>query len=119
MTELDETASPYNPDTRLLSEAEYKYKVGTLVHWLECVLASVEFWKVMDSDLYLNAVVQQYNAFVKAYNDIISEGALQTPFLNPVHHHPLPQVDDNETFLRNLLNIESKIAAMRAPVAGG
>jgi hypothetical protein len=100
------------------SEAEYKYKTGVLVHWLEAVLASAEFWKVMDDDLYLNIIVQTYNGFVKVFNDIISEGDLKTEFLNPVRHVALPEVADNETFLRNLLDIESKIRQMRAPVAG-
>jgi alkylation response protein AidB-like acyl-CoA dehydrogenase len=99
-------------------EAEYKYKTGVLVHWLEAVLASAEFWKVMADDLYINIIVQTYNGFVKVFNDIISEGGLQTGFLNPVRHVPLPEVADNESFLRNLLEIESKIRQMRAPVAG-
>jgi Acyl-CoA dehydrogenase, C-terminal domain len=120
MTELDETEHPYKADTRLSSEEEYKYKTGTLVHWLESVLAAAEFWKSMDSNDYLNIVVQQYNGFVKAFNDIVSEGALRTSFLNLLHHLPLPNVEDNEAFLRNLLDIRSKIEAMRipAPVAG-
>lgn len=118
MAEIDNAEHPYKLDTRLSSEAEYKYKTGTLVHWLESILAAAEFWKVMNSNDYLNIIVQQYNAFVKAYNDIISEGALQTPFLTPIHHLPLPDVDDNEAYLRNLLDIQTKIAAMRAPVAG-
>jgi alkylation response protein AidB-like acyl-CoA dehydrogenase len=118
MTELDETAHPYKADVRLSSEEEYKYKIGTLVHWLEALMASAEFWKVMDNDDYLNIIVQQYNGFVKIYNDIISEGALQTPFLNPLRHLPLPEVEDNETYLRNLLAIQPKVEAMRVRVAG-
>jgi hypothetical protein len=81
-------------------------------------MASAEFWKVMDNDDYLNIIVQQYNGFVKIYNDIISEGALQTPFLNPLRHLPLPEVEDNETYLRNLLAIQPKVEAMRVRVAG-
>ena len=100
------------------TEAEYKYKIGTLVHWLESVLAAAEMWRVLDNDLYLNAVVQQYNDFVKAFNDIVSEGLLETPFLLPVHHQPLPDVDDNETFLRNLLDVQAQVEAFRQPVAG-
>jgi hypothetical protein len=118
LTELDETPHSYKPDIRLSQEEEYKYKTGTLVHWLEALLAAAEFWKVMDSNDYLNIVVQQYNGFVKIYNDIISEGGLQTSFLNPVRHIPLSDVTDNEAYLRNLLDIQSKIEAMRAPVAG-
>lgn len=108
--ELDETG--------LSSEAEYKYKLGTLVHWLESILAAAEFWKTMGDDLYLNVIVQQYNAFVKAFNDIISEGALQTPFLTPIRQVPLPEVENNEVFLRDLLDVEAKIRAMRVPTSG-
>lgn len=104
-------------DRELSNEAEYKYKVGTLVHWLEAVLAAAEFWAVMDDDLYLNAVVLQYNGLVKAFNDIISEGALSTEFLVPVRYQPLPPVEDNERFLRDMLDIERKIRQMQgAPV---
>jgi alkylation response protein AidB-like acyl-CoA dehydrogenase len=110
LDELDETG--------LSSEAEYKYKVGTLVHWLESVLAAGEFWKTMGDDLYLNVIVQQYNAFVKAFNDIISEGALETPFLTPVRHVPLPKVENNEAFLRDLLDVAGKIEAMRVAPTG-
>lgn len=99
-------------------EAEYKYKTGTIVHWLEAVLAAAEFWKVMDNDLYLNIIAQVYNQFSKAFNDIISEGGLDTAFLQPVRQLPLPDVTDNEAFLRNLLDIESKVRQMRSPVAG-
>lgn len=102
----------------LANEAEYKYKTGTLVHWLEAVLAAAEFWKVMDDDLYLNIVVQVYNQFVKTFNDIISEGTLEANFLQPIRHIPLPKVSDNEAFLRNLFDIESKVAMMRVPVVG-
>lgn len=105
-------------DTNLSSEAEYKYKIGTLVHWLEAVLAAAEFWKVMDDDLYLNIVVQVYNQFVKAFNDIVSEGVLQTNFMQPIRHIPLPEVSDNETFLRELLDIESKVKQMRLAAVG-
>ncbi|MCA9913628.1 MAG: hypothetical protein KC496_09780 [Anaerolineae bacterium] len=75
-----------------------------ILHWLEALLASAEFWKLY-GDLYLNAVVQQYNGFTKIFNDIISEGVLDTPFLTPLHHVPLPEVEDNEAFLRDMLNV--------------
>lgn len=110
MTELD--------DSGLSSDLEYKYKTGVLVHWLESVLASAEFWQVMDDDLYANVIVQTYNGFVTAFNEIISEGALQTDFFSPLRQQALPEVDDNETFLRNLLDIQSKVEQMRSPVAG-
>jgi len=104
--------------TGLSSETEYKYKIGMLTQWLESVLASVEFWAVMGDDLYLNAIIQQYNGFVRTFNEVISEGALNTPFLTPLRHVPLPTVENNEAFLRDLLAIEEKVTAMRMPVAG-
>jgi len=110
MTELDETD--------LNGDLEYKYKTGVLVHWLEAVLASAEFHAVMNDDLYANVIVQTYNGLVNTFNEIISEGALQTNFLTPLRQKPLPEVEDNRSFLRNLLDIKSKIEAMRAPVAG-
>ena len=110
MDELDSTG--------LSSDLEYKYKTGVLVHWLEAVLASAEFWQVMGDDLYANVIIQTYNGFVTAFNQVISEGALQTDFLAPLRQQALPEVDDNETFLRNLLNVKAKVEQMRAPVAG-
>lgn len=108
--ELDETG--------LSSEAEYKYKIGTLVHWLEAILAAGEMWATFEDDVYLNVVIQQYNGFVKAFNDILIEGALSTDFLTPLRELPLPQVEDNETFLRSLLDMESKLASFRQPAFG-
>lgn len=110
MAELDSTG--------LSSSEEYKYKTGVLVHWLEAVLASAEFWKVMDDDTYLNIIVQTYNSFVKAFNDVISEGNLQTEFLSALRHVALPEIANNEDFLRNLIDIENKIRTMRSAVAG-
>ncbi|MEM9949985.1 MAG: acyl-CoA dehydrogenase family protein [Chloroflexota bacterium] len=110
MAELDETD--------LSSDLEYKYKTGVLVHWLEAVMASAEYYAVMNDDLYANVIVQTYNGFVSEFNRIISEGALQTDFLTPLRQRPLPQVDDNETFLRNLLDIQTKVESMRMAVAG-
>lgn len=110
MDELDETG--------LSSDLEYKYKTGVLVHWLEAVLASAEFWQVMNDDLYVNVIIQTYNGFVTAFNQVISEGALKTGFLAPLRQKALPEVDDNETFLRNLLDVQTKVERMRAPVAG-
>ncbi len=86
------------------SQPEYKYKTGMLVHWLEALLASAEFWKLY-GDHYLNVIVQQYNGLTKLFNDIISEGVLETPFLTPLHHEPLPPIEDNEAFLRDLLDV--------------
>lgn len=102
----------------LASESEYKYKTGALLHWLESVLAAAEMWKVIANDDYLNVVVQQYNSFVKAFNDIVSEGNLNTPFLSPERQRPLPQVENNEVYLRKILDIETAIRSMREAVAG-
>lgn len=110
MKELEETG--------LKSDLEYKYKAGVLVHWLEAVLASVEFREVMNDDLYNNIIIQTYNGLVTVFNEVISEGALQTDFLAPLRQQALPEVDNNEAFLRDLLDVQSKIEAMRTPVAG-
>lgn len=123
LDELDETPVPGKEDTMQGSEPEYKYKTGVLLHWLEAIMAAGEFWNVMDDDRYLNVIVQQYNGFVNEFNRTISEGGLQTPFLQPMRHQPLPVVEDNETFLRDLLDINSTIEEKfrqneSAPVAG-
>lgn len=103
--------------TGLDSEAEYKYKTGTLVHWLEAVMAAAEMVRVLDDERYLNVVVLQYNGLVKAFNDIVAEGNLQTGFMQPVHFAPMPEVADNEAFLRELLDVETRIR-QQSPVAG-
>ncbi|MGJ3239126.1 MAG: acyl-CoA dehydrogenase family protein [Anaerolineae bacterium] len=104
--------------TDLKSDLEYKYKTGVLVHWLEAVLASVEYWAVMNDDCYTNVIAQTYNGFVNAFNQVISEGDFQTDFLTPIRQQALPEVTDNESFLRELLDVQSKIEQMRTPVAG-
>lgn len=100
----------------LSSDQEYKYKTGVLVHWLEALLASAEFWRVMNDDLYLNAIIQTYNGFVSAVNEVISEGALQVEFMQPMRQVALPEVEDNEQFLRDILAIQSKLEMMRTAV---
>ena len=91
------------------SEAEYKYKTGTLLHWMEAIQAAGEMWKIYEDDRYLNAIIQQYNGFVNAFNQIISEGNLTTPFLTPLRQLPLPEVEDEEAFLRDLMNIQERM----------
>jgi len=93
----------------LASEAEYKYKTGVLLHWMEAIQAAGEMWRVYEDDRYLNAIVQQYNAFVKAFNDVISEGNLDTPFLTPVRQLPIPPFEREEDFLRDLMNIRERL----------
>ena len=94
-------------------EAEYKYKVGTIVHWLESILAAAEMVRTLDDNRYLNVIVLQYNQLVTAFNDIVAEGPLDVPFMTPMHQVPLPQVDDNETFLRDILDVQAKVEQMR------
>ncbi|MCU0515097.1 MAG: acyl-CoA/acyl-ACP dehydrogenase [Anaerolineae bacterium] len=91
----------------LTSSAEYKYKIGVIQHWLESILSAAELWKLVGDD-YLNAIVQQYNGFVKVFNDIIAEGGLETPFLHVIHQQPIPETDDPVGYLRRLLNIEQR-----------
>jgi alkylation response protein AidB-like acyl-CoA dehydrogenase len=101
-------------ERKLSSEAEYKYKVGVISHWLEAVLASGEFWKVMGDDVYLNVVVQTYNGLVNAFNNIVSEGALNTDYLQPMRYLPIPEFDKEEDFLANLMNIQERLAKVQA-----
>lgn len=90
------------------ASAEYKYKLGTLVHWLESIQAAAEFWKVTGEDQYLNTVIQQYNSYVKVFNEIIIEGALQTEMLTSMKQLPLPEVEDHVGYLRHMLNHETR-----------
>jgi len=94
------------------SEAEYKYKTGVLSHWLEAVLAAGELWKMMGDDLYLNAIIQVYNDYVNTFNAVVSEGALETPFLSPARQLPLPRLgeqDDLAQFLLGLVDVEARL----------
>lgn len=95
-------------DTGRGVSAEYKYKTGTLLHWMEAILAAGEMWKLM-GDKYLNAVPMQYNQFVKAYNDIVVEGALTVPFLTPIRQVEIGEIGVEEEFLRDLIDIRSKV----------
>ncbi|MGB1286204.1 MAG: acyl-CoA dehydrogenase family protein [Aggregatilineales bacterium] len=94
-------------ETGLSSETEYKYKIGTLVFWLEAILAACEMWALFGDD-YANIIIQQYNGMVKAYNDIVSEGALQVEFMQPMHELPIPNPDNKTAFLLQLLDIKSR-----------
>lgn len=93
----------------LSSDPEYKYKVGTMVHWMEAVIAACELWKVTEEDEFLNTVIMQYNAFVNEFNQIISEGALQMPFMTPMRQRPIGIVDDPKAFLLRLHNLKAVI----------
>lgn len=96
----------------LMSDPEHKYKLGTMVHWMEALLAACELWKVAEEDEYLNAVIIQYNALVNEFNQIISESALQTPFLQLMRQRPIAEHDDPQAFLLRLHNLQSLVANM-------
>ena len=72
----------------LMTDPEHRYKLGTMVHWMEALLAACELWKATDEDEYLNAVIMQYNAFANEFNQIVSESALQTEFLELMRQRP-------------------------------
>jgi alkylation response protein AidB-like acyl-CoA dehydrogenase len=95
-------------DRGLAGSAEYNYKTGDLLHWMESVLAACELWKVTGEDNYLNVVVQQYNGLANTINAIISEGGLECAFVQPLRQRPAPVVDDPRSFLLNLMNVESR-----------
>ncbi len=90
-------------------EAEYKYKVGDLIHWMESILSAAEMWRVTGEDAYLDAVVLQWNGTVETFNRILSEGALATEFLTPIFQRPLPTPDDPRAWLLDLLDIQRRI----------
>jgi alkylation response protein AidB-like acyl-CoA dehydrogenase len=89
-------------------DAEYKYKQGTLVHWLESLLSALDMWKFYEDDTFLNVIIQQYNSIAKTFNDIIIEGNLQTELLTPMRQLPIPQTDDPVGFLRRIMDIEER-----------
>lgn len=103
-----------NDFSSLASDPEYKYKAGDLVHWMESVLAAAEMWSITQYDQYLNAVIQQYNAFTKAFNEVISEGNLSVPFFTPLRQRPLPNVENAHEFLLDLCNVRQKIKRLPA-----
>jgi alkylation response protein AidB-like acyl-CoA dehydrogenase len=92
----------------LAGNAEYTYKTGDLLHWMESVVAACELWKVTGEDNYLNVVVQQHNGLATMLNTIISEGALDCEFIQPLRQIPIPQVDDARGFLLDLMNVEAR-----------
>jgi hypothetical protein len=96
-------------ERNLTSTPEYRYKVGDLIHWMESVLAAVEFWKVMEEESYLNVVIQQFNGLINTVNTIISEGGLSTDFLTPLRQFPLPQVENAREYLLRLLDVQGLI----------
>jgi len=102
----------------LAKDPDHRYKLGTMVHWMEALLAACELWKVTEEDEYLNAVIIQYNAFVNEFNQIISESALQTDFLRPMRQRPIGDVDNPREFLERLHNLQAYAEAFREPAIG-
>lgn len=86
----------------LMTDPEHRYKLGTMVHWMEALLAACELWKATEEDEYLNGVIMQYNAFANEFNQIISETALQTEFLQLMRQRPLHKFDNPREFLLRL-----------------
>jgi alkylation response protein AidB-like acyl-CoA dehydrogenase len=99
----------------LTNDPEYKYKTGDMLHWMESVLAAVEFWKLTGEQQYANVIVQQFNGLVRTVNNVIAEGGFSTAFMQPLHHLPLPQVEDARAFFMRLLDVQSLIDRQRAP----
>lgn len=91
------------------NDSDHRYKVGVLMHWVESILAACELWKVTENDNYLNVIVQQYNGMVNVYNDIISEGGFDIPFLSPMHQVPLQETDQPREFLLGLLDVRGQL----------
>ena len=86
----------------LMTDPEHRYKLGTMVHWMEALLAACELWKATEEDEYLNGVIMQYNAFANEFNQIVSESALRTEFLRLIRQRPLHQFDNPREFLLRL-----------------
>ena len=91
------------------NEPEYRYKIGMVVHNLEALLAAVELCKATDNEDYLNAALTQYNEVGKLLNRIISEGAFEAAFVEPVRLLPLPKPDDPRGYLLKLLDVKGQI----------
>jgi len=104
-------------DLDLMNDPEHKYKLGTMVHWMEALLAACELWKVTEEDEYLNAIIIQYNALVNEFNQVISESALQTDFLQLMRQRPIGDFDDPTDFLLYLHNLEEMTRKFRDPIA--
>lgn len=100
----------------LMSDPEHKYKLGTMVHWMEALLAACELWKVTEEDEYLNAVIIQYNALANDFNQIISESALQTNFMQLMRQRPIGEFDNPTDFLLYLHNLEEMTEKYREPI---
>ncbi len=99
----------------LTTDPEHRYKLGTMLHWMEALLAACEMWKVTAEDEFLNAVIMQYNAFVNQFNQIISESALSTRFLPLMRQRSMRPVEAPRDFLLRLYDIAQGFAAPSPP----
>ena len=104
-------------ERELTTDPEHRYKMGAMLHWMEALLAACEMWKATEEDEYLNAMIMQYNAFVNQFNQIISESALNTPFLTLMRQRPMRLSEAPRDFLLRLFDIAQQFAAPREPVA--
>ena len=95
----------------LAADPEHRYKMGTMIHWMEALLAACELWRATEEDEYLNAVIMQYNAFVNQFNQIISESALQTDFLRPMRQRPMRRFDKPREFLLRLYHLAQQFSS--------
>ena len=96
----------------LTTDPEHRYKLGTMLHWMEALLAACEMWKATDEDEYLNAVTMQYNAFANQFNQIISESALRTEFLPLMRSFEAPR-----EFLLRLYRLAQQFSSPREALA--
>ena len=101
----------------LTTDPEHRYKLGTMLHWMEALLAACEMWKTSGEDEFLNAVIMQYNAFVNQFNQIISESALRTPFLRQMRQRPLRRLEAPRDFLLRLFNLAQQFSSPREAMA--
>ena len=95
----------------LATDPEHRYKMGTMIHWMEALLAACELWRATEEDEYLNAVIMQYNAFVNQFNQIISESALQTDFLRSMRQRPMRRFDKPREFLLRLYHLAQQFSS--------
>ncbi len=101
----------------LMQDPEHRYKMGTLLHWMEALLAACELWKATEEPEYLNAVIMQHNAFVNQFNQVISESALDTAYLPLMRQRPLHCEGAPRDFLLRLYQGTEAFASPRAAAA--
>ncbi len=99
----------------LFTDADHRYKMGMLLHWLESIIAACELWAVTQEDNYLNVIVQQYNGLVELFNTIVSESNLSTDFMTPIHQVSISgDTSDAQGFLLRLHDIETLLTQQQA-----